>query len=58
VPRLGYEGACRLVQRARETGRTIKETALAEGMLTAEQFAELTSPEAVCRLGSPDPKSR
>jgi len=58
VPRLGYEGACRLVERALAAGKSIKETALAEGLLSAEQFDELTSPEAVCRLGSPDPKAR
>ena len=32
---------------------SIKEIAVAEGMLTSEQFDELVSPEAVCRLGSP-----
>jgi len=58
VPVLGYERACALAARAKETGRTIKETAIAEGWLSAEQFAEWTSPEAVCRLGSPDPKGR
>jgi aspartate ammonia-lyase len=58
VPVLGYERACALAARARETGRTIKETAVAEGWLSAEQFEEWTSPEAVCRLGSPEPKGR
>ena len=52
MPALGHEGASRLVQLAQETGRTIRETALAEGRLSAEQYAELTSPEAVTRLGS------
>ena len=58
LPALGYEGASRLVQLAQASGRTIRETALAEGLLTAEQYAELTSPEAVTRLGSPDPSPR
>ena len=58
LPVLGYEGAAGLVQRAQETGRTVRETALAEGLLTAEQFAELTSPEAVTRLGMPSPLRR
>jgi len=53
LPLIGYEEACLLVQRASKTGRGIKETAISEGMLTAEQFDELVSPEAVCRLGSP-----
>jgi aspartate ammonia-lyase len=52
LPVIGYERACRLAKSAAETGRSIKEAALAEGMLTAEEFEELVSPEAVCRLGS------
>ncbi len=55
---IGYEGACRLVKLADETGRSIKETAIAEGLLTAEKFDELVSPEAVCRLGSPGAPKR
>jgi aspartate ammonia-lyase len=53
LPVLGYEAACRVAQRARQTGRSIREVALAEGLLTAEQFEALVSPEAVCRLGMP-----
>ena len=53
LPVLGYEAACRLVQRAKQTGRTVRQVALADGHLTAEQFDELVSPEAVCRLGTP-----
>ena len=52
VPAIGYEGACRLVKLAAESGGSIRETAIREGMLTAEKFDELVSPEAVCRLGS------
>jgi len=37
---------------------SIKETAIDGGFVTAEQFDELTSPEAVCRLGSPSPGRR
>jgi aspartate ammonia-lyase len=53
LPALGYEKSCAVVRRAKETGRTVREVALAEGLLTAAQFDELLSPEAVCRLGSP-----
>jgi aspartate ammonia-lyase len=53
LPAIGYEAACRLAKLAEETGRNIKEIAIAERMLTAEEFEELVSPEAVCRLGSP-----
>jgi aspartate ammonia-lyase len=55
LPALGYEGALRLLERARERGLGLRETAIAEGLLTAEQFDDLISPEAVCRLGSPSP---
>jgi aspartate ammonia-lyase len=55
LPALGYEGTSRLVGLAQESGRTIRETVLAEGLLTAEQFEELVSAEAVMRLGMPRP---
>jgi aspartate ammonia-lyase len=48
---LGYERASDLVAAARREGRGIKDVAVASGWLTAEQFDEATSPEAVCRLG-------
>jgi aspartate ammonia-lyase len=53
LPILGYEGACRMARQAKETRRTIREIVLAEGLLTAEAFDELISPEAVTRLGMP-----
>jgi aspartate ammonia-lyase len=53
LPALGYGAACRVAQQAKQTGRTIREVVLAEGLLTAEQFGALVSPEAVCRLGMP-----
>jgi aspartate ammonia-lyase len=55
VPALGYEAAAGLVKLAMETGGSLKAVAVKEGLLTAEQFEELTSPEAVFRLGSPLP---
>jgi aspartate ammonia-lyase len=56
LPVLGYEGASRLLALAATSGRDVRETALAERILTEEQLDELTSPEAVCRLGSPAPE--
>jgi aspartate ammonia-lyase len=58
LPLIGYEAACRLIMTAEATRRSIKETALTEGLLTAEEFDELVSPEAVCRLGSTWPTKR
>ncbi|MCC6696021.1 MAG: aspartate ammonia-lyase [Candidatus Hydrogenedentes bacterium] len=57
LPALGYEGACGVVERARATGRTIREVVLQEGLMAADAFDELISPEAVCRLGMPDPSA-
>ena len=53
LPALGYGGASKLLDAATRTGRGLRETAVAEGLLTEEVFDRLTSPEAVCRLGSP-----
>jgi fumarate hydratase class II len=47
-----YEGQSQLA-RGQRKAKNIKEVAIEEGMLTPEQFDELVSPEAVCRLGSP-----
>ncbi|HEX9045545.1 MAG TPA: lyase family protein, partial [Verrucomicrobiae bacterium] len=54
VPALGYERAGELAKLARTNRQSIREAAIAQGWLTGGQFDELTSPEAVCRLGSPD----
>ncbi len=51
VPILGYDRVSELVAIARREGRGIKEVAVDSGWVTAEQFDEATSPEAVCRLG-------
>ncbi len=51
VPLLGYERAGELVVAARREGRALKDVAIDYGWVTEEQFAEATSPEAVCRLG-------
>jgi len=55
LPIIGYEGACRLAEAhtSSRNGKSIKDIAMAEGILTAEQFDEMISPEAVMRLGSP-----
>lgn len=53
VDLLGYEAAARLAARARQADRTVRDTAIGEGLLTAEQFDRLVSAESVTRLGSP-----
>jgi aspartate ammonia-lyase len=54
VPLLGYQRTTALVEEAERTGAGIKQAAVALGLVTPEQFDELTSPEAVCRLGFTD----
>lgn len=51
LPLLGYEGACGLVIRAHSARRSVKDQGLHEALFTLDQFDELTSPEAVNRLG-------
>ena len=51
VPEIGYESATRVGRLAAESGRTIREVVLDEGLVSAEEFERLIAPEAVCRLG-------
>lgn len=53
LPALGYAAAGRLAADATTSGRSIRELAIEQGLSGAE-FDALVSPEAVCRLGSPD----
>ncbi len=57
LPALGYERACEIVRRAKEQGGSIRETVINQGWLTGAEFDVLISPEAVCRLGTPDKRS-
>ena len=52
LPALGYDRAGEAVKLAAENERTIRETVIAQGWLTADEFDVLISPEMVCRLGS------
>lgn len=56
LPALGYDGMCRVVRKAREENRTVRDIVLSEKLLTADEFETLVSPEAVCRLGTPSGK--
>ena len=58
VPAVGYDTACEVVRHARETGASIREATLSMGVLKADEFDELLSAEAVCRLGTPEPRWR
>ncbi len=52
--KLGHHRAGELARQAQATGRTVRDLAIDAGLLTGEQFDELTSPAAVMRLGSVD----
>ena len=52
IPKLGYSKACQLADVAKKQKLNIKEVAILHEMITEEEFAELISPEAVCKLGS------
>ncbi len=52
VERIGYETATELALASRTEGRSIRDLALERGLLTADEFDELVSPERVTRLGS------
>lgn len=51
LPAIGYDRASALVEEAQRTGRPFKDVAVGSGLVTTAQFDELTSAEAVCRLG-------
>jgi aspartate ammonia-lyase len=51
---LSYEKVCAIVQKAVERHRTVREVAVGDRWLSAEQFEALITPEAVCRLGTPE----
>ena len=58
VPEIGYEAACDVVRAAQAEGATIRDVVVARGLLSAAQYEELLSAEAVCRLGTPQPLGR
>ena len=52
VEQVGYKAAEKLGQEAFATGKSVKAIAIEYDILTAEEFDQLTSAEAVTRLGS------
>lgn len=53
VEKLGYEKTQELARLAREERKSIRETAIARGFLSDQEFDRLISAESVTRLGSP-----
>ncbi len=52
VPAIGYDRCSEIVKLAETKGLSIKEAALKSGHLSVEEFEQLITPEAVCRLGN------
>jgi aspartate ammonia-lyase len=57
LPLLGYEKMSRVVVAATHEHKSIRGYVISNDLCTEEQFEQLTSPEAVCRLGTPDSES-
>ncbi|MCL4193155.1 MAG: aspartate ammonia-lyase [Thermoguttaceae bacterium] len=55
VERIGYEKATELALASRTEGRSVREVVIERGLLSADEFDELVSPEQVTRLGSGPP---
>ncbi|MBN1652903.1 MAG: aspartate ammonia-lyase [Deltaproteobacteria bacterium] len=55
---LGYEQVCAIVQKSIATQRSVREIAVGDNWLSSQAFNALITPEAVCRLGTPDTAGR
>jgi len=54
---LGYDAAQQVATTAARTGKTIRAVVLEQGLLSAAEFDQLLTAEAVMRLGSPQARS-
>jgi aspartate ammonia-lyase len=52
IDKIGYEKAEKIATETLKSGKTVKETLIENKILTEAEFNQLTSPEAVTRLGS------
>ena len=52
IPSIGYERCSEIIKMVENSGLSIKEAALKSGHLTADEFDQLITPEAICRLGN------
>jgi fumarate hydratase class II len=50
-PKIGYDNAAKVAKKAHAEGTTLKESALALGLLTAEEFDQLVRPELMLGPG-------
>jgi len=52
IPKIGYNKASELIHKAKKESLSIKGVAVKFGFVTDEEFENLITPEAVCRLGN------
>ena len=55
LPALGYDKVSEVLKVLQTTNQPLKDYVIEQGLLDEQTFKELTSPEAVCCLGSPKP---
>jgi aspartate ammonia-lyase len=58
VPLLGHERTSELVRKASETGRSLRDVVIESGLISDDQWSDLTSPERVNALGTRTPKNK
>ena len=52
IPKIGYNKASEIIQIAKNESITIKEATVKNNFISEMEFEELTTPEAVCKLGN------
>ena len=55
APHIGYDNAAKIAKQAQQDGATLRDTALALGLVTPEQFDQWVNPLAMTRPGSGQP---
>jgi fumarate hydratase class II len=53
-PHLGYDAAAKIAKKAHAEGTTLKEAAIALGLLTGDRFDEIVRPEEMLKPGGRD----
>jgi aspartate ammonia-lyase len=53
LPKLGYTKSAEIAQTAVSTGKTVREIVIERSLMSESEFEQLTSAEAVTRLGAP-----
>ena len=51
APKIGYDNAAKIAKTAHKNGTTLREEALATGLVTAEEYERLVRPEDMTRPG-------